>query len=61
MWASLFFYYLLKKFQIALERTKIKLKNEYQKYTLAGFQNNMLFEMVVQKVQKHPKFLLFQW
>ena len=59
MWASFFYYYLFKKFQITLERTKIKLKNEYLKYTLAGFQNNMLYEKVVKKVQKHPKFLLF--
>ena len=57
MRASLFFlYYLFKKFQIELERTKIKLKYEYLKYTLAEFQNNMLFEKALKKVQK---FLLF--
>ena len=52
-----FFYYLLKTYKSALERTKTKLEKEYLKYTLAGFQNNMPLEKEVRKVQKDPKLL----
>ena len=61
MEASLVFYLLSEKFKIAFKRTKIKLKNLYKKYSLAGFQSNFLFEKVIKKVQKHLKFILFYY